>query len=174
MLTLGRVHFASALLALAAGAWVLWRPKGTATHRRVGWTYAVSMLVLNVTALLIYRLTGTFGPFHVAALASLGTLTAGIVPVWRRRPAGKWLEYHYFFMAYSYLGLIAAAVAETSSRVEAIQSFAGGPTPAFWAIVALVSIAVMVVGGRIVRWRAEPTLRPFRRLRAASAAARAA
>ena len=162
MLSLGWLHLASAVVALAAGAWVLWRPKGTTIHRRVGWVYAASMLVLNATALAIYRLTGTFGPFHVAALFSLGTLVAGIVPAWRRRPAASWLERHYFFMAYSYLGLLAAAVAETASRVEAIQGFAGGPTPAFWMVVAVASVAVMVVGGRIVRRRVEPTLRPFR------------
>jgi len=162
MLSIGWLHFASALTALATGAWVLVRRKGTTVHRRVGWTYAVSMLVLNVTALLIYRLTGTFGPFHVAAFVSLGTLVAGIVPAWTRRPVGKWLEYHYFFMSYSYLGLVAAAIAETTSRVPAIQTFAGGPTPGFWITVALVSVAVMAVGGRIVRRRVEHTLRPFR------------
>jgi uncharacterized membrane protein len=163
MPSIGWLHLASALVALTAGAWVLWRPKGTAIHRRVGWVYAVSMLALNATALLIYRLTGTFGPFHIAALASLVTLTAGIVPAWTRRPAGRWLERHYFFMSYSYLGLVAAAVAETTSRVTAIQTFAGGPTPAFWIAVVVASVLVMVVGGRIVRRRVAQTLRPFRR-----------
>ena len=43
------------------------------------------MVGLNVTALSIYRLTGVFGPFHWAALFSLATIVAGVVPV-RRRP----------------------------------------------------------------------------------------
>ena len=51
---------------------------------------------LNVTALMIYRLFGTFGPFHVAALVSLATLAAGVVTVVRRRPARTWVEHHYF------------------------------------------------------------------------------
>ena len=161
MLTLGQLHFVSALLALGAGALVLLDRKGTTRHRRLGWTYAIAMLVLNVTALLIYRLTASFGPFHVAALASLATLIAGIVPM-RRRNSTNRLERHYFFMAYSYLGLVAAAVAETATRVPAIASFAGGPTPAFWIAVGVASVAVFVVGGRIVRGRVERTLRPFR------------
>jgi len=159
---LGPVHFAAALVALAGGALVLWRRKGTAAHRRLGWTYVVAMLVLNVTALLIYRLTGRFGPFHVAALISLATLVAGIVPAWRRRPA-NWLDRHYFFMAYSYVGLLAAAVAETASRVAVVQEVAGGPSPAFWITVAVVSAMVFVVGSRVVKGRAERTMRPFRR-----------
>lgn len=156
----GPLHLAAALLALVSGAWVLWRPKGTAGHRRVGRVYAGSMLAMNATGLPIYRLTGSFGPFHVAALASLGTLLAGIAPAWRRRPA-RWLERHYFFMAYSYLGLLAAAVAEAGTRVSAVRALAGGPTPAFWGVVAL-SVAVFVVGGRIIRGRVERALRPFR------------
>jgi len=161
MPSLGQFHLATWLIALGAGGWVLWRRKGTATHRRMGWIYAASMLALNVSALLIYRLTGSFGAFHVAALISLGTLIAGVVPAWRRRPS-NWLEHHYFFMTYSYLGLLAAAVAETATRVPAIQAFGGGPTPVFWIVVAVASLAVFAVGSRIINRRVEQTLRPFR------------
>lgn len=162
MSPVGQLHLASAVVALAAGAWIVLRPKGTATHRRVGWIYAFSMLLLNVTALLIYRLTGSFGPFHIAALFSLATLIAGIIPAWRRRPVDKWLDHHYFWMAYSYLGLLAATVAETATRVPSVQAFAGGPTPIFWIVVIVASVAVLVVGGRVIRRRFESTTLPFR------------
>jgi uncharacterized membrane protein len=162
MITIGQVHLASAIVALAAGAWTVWRPKGTAAHRRVGWSYAASMLTLNVTALMIYRLTGTFGPFHVAALISLATVIFGIVPAWKRRPAKTWLDRHYFWMTYSYVGLLAATVAETATRIPALQAFAGGPTLTFWTVVVVSSLAVFVVGSRIIRHRFEGTTRPFR------------
>ncbi len=58
MNTLGWLHTGCAVVALLTGAMVLLRPKGTAAHRRLGWAYAGSMLGLNVTALLIYRLFG--------------------------------------------------------------------------------------------------------------------
>ena len=163
MISIGGLHFATAIAALVAGAWVLARRKGTRSHRRAGWVYVGSMLALNVTALLIYRLTGTFGPFHIAAFVSLGTVIAGILPMLQRPRRAKWLEKHYFFMTYSYLGLVAAAVAETSTRVTAVQEFAGGPTPTFWITVAIATFAVMGIGSRLVRSRVEPTLRPFRR-----------
>ncbi|HEX8907033.1 MAG TPA: DUF2306 domain-containing protein [Longimicrobiaceae bacterium] len=164
MSPLGWLHLAAALAALAAGAWVLLRPKGTALHRRVGWAYAASMLLLNGTALLIYRLTRVFGPFHVAALVSLATLVAGVVPAWRRRPPGAWVERHYFFMAYSYLGLVAAAFAETATRLPVARAFAGGPTAAFWATVAAVSAAIFAAGAWLIQRRFGPTVRPFRGL----------
>jgi uncharacterized membrane protein len=162
MPTLGHLHLVSALVALAAGAWVVFTRKGTRTHRRIGWVYAGSMLLVNVTALLIYKLTGVFGPFHVAALVSLAGLVAGVDAA-RRRSTFNWLERHYFFMSYSYLGLVAAAIAETATRARFVQMMAGGPTPAFWAVVVVASLSVFVVGGRIVRGRVERTLRPFRR-----------
>jgi len=163
MYPLGQVHLLAALIALASGAWVLLRRKGTARHRQVGWLYAASMLALNVTALFIYRLTGTFGPFHVAALISLATLLAGVVQARRRlRGDRNWLPRHYFYMTWSYLGLVAAAVAETATRVPALQAVAGGPTAAFWTAVVVASVAVFAVGATLIRRKAEPVLRPFR------------
>ena len=164
MSPLGQFHFATALVALASGAWVLSRRKGTRMHRRVGWLYAASMLMMNVSALSLYRLTGTFGPFHVAALISLATLAAGIIAARRRHRGGRaWLERHYFLMAYSYLGLVAAAVAETATRWPAIQDVAGGPTAAFWTAVVIASVAVFAVGGVMIRRRSESIMRPFLR-----------
>jgi uncharacterized membrane protein len=163
MTPLGQLHFATALVALCSGAFVVFQVKGTPLHRRVGWVYVASMLVLNVSALTLYRLTGTFGPFHVAALLSLMTVVAGVVAARQRMRGNRtWLRRHYFFMSYSYLGLVAAAIAETATRWPALQAVAGGPTAAFWTTVIIASVAVFVVGGVVVRRRAEPMMRPFR------------
>lgn len=164
MTILGQTHLAASLLALATGAVVLLRSKGTRSHRRLGWVFAASMLVLNVSALRIYRLTGTFGPFHVAALISLASLLAGVWAAWRRKPNDRsWLPRHYYFMSWSYLGLVAAAVAEVATRVPAVQAIAGGPTAVFWVTVALASIAVFVIGGRMIRRLERSILTPFMR-----------
>ncbi len=113
---LGWGHLAAALVALASGAAVLAIKKGTALHRRVGWTYVVSILLVNGSAFLIYDLFGRFGPFHFAAAFSLASVLMGIVPARRRRPKGRWLRIHAYWMTGSYVGLVAAAVAETSTR----------------------------------------------------------
>ena len=152
MITLGWFHTTCALLALASGAAVLLRRKGTRSHRRLGWLYVASMLALNGTALMIYRLFGGFGPFHAAAIASLVTVIAGIVPAVRRRPA-NWVEHHYFWMTWSYVGLCAATVSEVATRTPGFR---------FWWAVLLGTVAVVAIGGRLIRRNQAAVLRPFR------------
>jgi hypothetical protein len=110
------------------------------------------MAALNTTALLIYRLTGHFGPFHLAAIASLATVAAGTWAAVRRQPPDRWLERHYYWMTYSYVGLVAAAVAEVVTRLR---------FGSFWWVVAAVSVAVMAAGGVLVRRRAARALTRF-------------
>ena|SRR5215475_11999460 len=61
---LGMAHFTAALVAMALGAVLVCERKGTPTHRMIGVGYVLAMLVVNVTALCLYRLTGRFGPFR--------------------------------------------------------------------------------------------------------------
>jgi uncharacterized membrane protein len=157
MSPLGWFHTATALMALGSGAAVLMRRKGTRSHRRMGWMYAVSMVLLNVTALLIYRLFGYFGPFHVAAVVSLVTVVAGVVTAVRRRPHDKWIEAHYYWMTFSYVGLVAATFAEIATRLP------GAP---FWWAVMIATFVIFWIGARWINRRAAVTLRPFMRQRA--------
>lgn len=152
MSTVGLFHTLTAVVALASGAAVLLRGKGTRWHRRAGWVYVASMLLLNASAMMIYRLFGGFGPFHVAALLSLATVLAGIVVAVRRRPRGKWIETHYYWMTFSYVGLVAAAFAEVATRV---------PTAPFWPAVVVASVAIIGIGYWMIMRRASGTLRPF-------------
>src|SRR5260370_15616778 len=112
---LGATDFTAAIAALAFGAIVLAAPKGTPLHRTIGAGYVAAMVILNVSALPIYRLTGHFEPFHALALFSFATVVCGIAPALRRRPG--WLMAHYWSMAWSYLGLLAAACSEIVVRL---------------------------------------------------------
>src|SRR6476661_2846417 len=87
MLSLGWTHTFAAITALVSGAGVLLTRKGTRRHRQLGWIYVVSMLLLNATALMIYRLFGRFGPFHVGAVFSLVTVIMGTLAALRARGA---------------------------------------------------------------------------------------
>jgi uncharacterized membrane protein len=136
---LGFVHVLFGLAALILGVVVVSRHKGTEAHRRLGQAYVGAMLLLNGTALGIYDLYGRFGPFHVAALISLGTIAAGFVPVLLRRPRAAWMELHAYFMCWSYVGLVAAFLAEVGI-----------------ARAALAAIAVAVAGGALLVHRKVP------------------
>lgn len=153
MNTLGGFHTICALLALASGAAVLLRKKGTRGHRRLGWVYVCSMVALNVSALMIYRLFGGFGPFHVGAIFSLVSVVAGAIPAIRRRPA-HWMELHYAWMAWSYVGLCAAAVSEVGTRTPGLQ---------FWWGVMIGTAGVFGAGAVLIRRNQAAVLAPFRR-----------
>ncbi len=165
MTLLGLVHLIAAGVSVIVGALVLLLPgKGSRLHRRIGWTWVMAMLVLNGTALAIYRLFGGFGPFHVFALVSLGTLVSGTVSAVRARqhrlaraPTARdmWVERHYYWMTFSYAGLIAAFASETITRHPATRPV-GGPGPSFALAVAGATALIMIVASRWIR-RAGPT-----------------
>lgn len=134
-------HIVASVSALTFGLWVVLTRKATGLHRWLGYAYFFNMLGLNIAAFFIYRLTGHFGPFHGAALASLMTLTAGFVPAYLRYPRKGWLELHYEFMNWSYVGLLAAAVSEILTRL---------PSSLFWGAVLAGSLSVFFVGGFLI------------------------
>ena len=103
------LHTALGVTALATGAVVLARRKGDSPHRIVGRVYVGAMVALCGLSFGLRSSTPLFeglGPFHVAALVSLGTVLAGFWSAWRRRPG--WLPWHYMWMAWSYIGLVMA------------------------------------------------------------------
>ncbi|MBC7795646.1 MAG: hypothetical protein H7Z37_02100 [Pyrinomonadaceae bacterium] len=120
----GFVHIIASVSALIFGTLVLAMPKGSRIHRKIGYVYFVSMIIVVVTAFLIYRLFGGFGVFHAAAIVSGFALAAGMLPVIFRRPRGSWLALHFNFMYWSVIGLYAAFAAETLVRMPGQKFFA--------------------------------------------------
>lgn len=143
MSTLGWVHITFGIVALAAGAAVVLTRKGTRWHRTLGHVYLTNMLALNITALFIYNLYGSFGPFHWMALASLLTLIVGMVPVFTRRPKGRWLDQHAAFISGSFVGLVAATAAEITSRLPGTEANFGLVVGATTALVIGVGVVLI-------------------------------
>jgi len=114
---LGTIHAALGVASVAAGTAVVLQRKGTARHRAFGWIYVVCMLGLNLTALVMYRLTGTFNSFHATALLSLATLILGMLPTRARPFAGFFVARHAYFMAGSYVGVLAATTGQIITRL---------------------------------------------------------
>jgi len=147
---LGLIHFTSALFAMVVGMAVILFQKGTKRHVYLGYTYVVSMLILNATALMIFDLFGRFGPFHFMALFSLLTVIGGLVPAFLKKPKDKWLDMHYEFMNWSVVGLYAAFWSETFSR---FFRFAG-----FWTLVIAATVLTVVLGGIILKMKKKKIL----------------
>ena len=78
----------------------------------------------------------SFGDIHYA-----NEIQNGMLPAILRRPEG-WLRLHYEFIAWSYVGLVAAAVSESAVRL---------PSAPFWPAVAAGSPATSARSGRFTR-----------------------
>ena len=75
-----QIHATAALGAILLGALVLFRRKGTPTHRLAGRIWVVLMLVTATSALFIneIRLIGPFSPIHIFVLVTYGGLFEGV------------------------------------------------------------------------------------------------
>ncbi len=132
---IGSAHLLTALAALAFGATVIARRKGTRTHRWMGRCYLLAMLAMNATSLTIYEVFGGFGPFHWLALISLASILGGYVAAMRRAPG--WIYRHAYYMVGSYVGLVAALAAEIASRI---------PGWTFGSSVVISSLIIIAIG----------------------------
>jgi uncharacterized membrane protein len=142
----GWTHVIAAVAALLLGGIIIARRKGTRSHRLIGRTYVCAMLLLNISALMLYDMTGYFGPFHAGALFSFTCVLIGIsAPIFRK---GDWLGRHYRWMGWSYFGLLAAAFAEAMVRVPAFAAHT--PIRGFEVAIAA-SLTISVFGSLFMR-----------------------
>lgn len=153
----GAIHLVFSLLAVGLGATVLLLPKGTRWHRTWGQGYAWSMVGVVATSFAMYNLTGRVTPFHFAALISGASIVGGMWTVLGRRPKKHWIAAHARWMAWSYVGLVAALVAETSTRLVmpalAATLERSAMWPMFWTVVTLASLGVFGAGAWLIRAR---------------------
>jgi uncharacterized membrane protein len=168
---IGLVHFLAALLAMGVGATVLLvKPKGGRVHRRLGLVYVGAMLTVNATALMIYGLFGGFGPFHAFAIVSLVGLVFGWRAIFQARAArargemfnrARWIEVHYYWITWSYVGLLAAAASEAITRLPAFQFVRAGGAR-FGLAVAAATLVVCGIGAWRIFGAGRRSLDPFR------------
>lgn len=154
MTATGLAHVVAAVLALTTGGLALRAPKGLRRHVVAGRTYAGSMLALNFAALMTYQETGRPGIFHVLAVASLVILAAGLASfiLGRTRDAAA-VARHGIFMAWSYVGLVSAGIAQLVAATTR-----GDDT----VLVLLTILCTVAVGGFIVHTRVPKSLPPER------------
>lgn len=114
--TTGLIHLIVSIIALITGLIVLLTTKGTKRHKQIGYIYAMSMLLVNLTAFMIYRLFGKFGIFHWFAVLSCLTLLAGMYPVLVKK-SNNFLLLHFNYMYWSVVGLYCAFCVEILTRI---------------------------------------------------------
>jgi uncharacterized membrane protein len=102
-------HVVAGVLALAAGVGVFVATKGTRRHRAMGWTYAGAMFAVCASSFWIGGYdSGASISFHILSAFNIVMLALGVGGAMRRRTSSRWFRAHYFFMLYSYFGLVMA------------------------------------------------------------------
>ncbi|GAB5565061.1 MAG: hypothetical protein Wins2KO_21240 [Winogradskyella sp.] len=142
---IGWFHFITAVLAMITGTIVLLNKKGTLFHKRAGYIYVVSMILLNVSSFFIVNFGG-FSLFHFFAIISLIAISGGMIPTIKKKK--NWLAYHFYFMNWSVVGLYCAFWAELGTRFV-------GNMQQFWWMVAAATIITSVLGSIVINKEAK-------------------
>jgi len=148
--SLGIIHTVTSVLALVFGGLVLKKSKGTVFHKKLGYIYVINMLILNFSAMGITNMTGSMGLFHIFIIFSLPTtLAAMYFPLFARKNR-NWMRKHFEFMYWSYVGLIAAFIAEVVVRIPALLLYSEGSVQEFSASPSSFVYAAVILGGVMV------------------------
>jgi uncharacterized membrane protein len=99
------VHLVGALIALPLGAFVLWRPKGTATHKMLGRLWVAVMMVVAISSYWLRTLSGGFSFIHLLSVLTIVSLPLGIMQARRGN-----IPAHLRAMRGVYIGLVVAGL----------------------------------------------------------------
>ena len=150
----GTIHMVLAMLCIVVGTIQLARPKHGPVHRARGYAFVYAMVVVDGTAMLLYRFTGSFNAFHVGAIVNLAAIIAAMVPMLMSPRPAYWKQLHYRFMSWGFVGLIAAAVTELIVRTVRLTHEQG------WAVSGGATALVMAIGyAMIERYRPRSEIR---------------
>ena len=95
-LDLAYMHLATVVPCFVIGAWLLARRKGTTIHKRLGWVYAVLILVTAVVSLFMPAVVGPrvlnhFGFIHLFSVLVLTCIPLAIRGIRRRDMIGVYV-----------------------------------------------------------------------------------
>ena len=144
---IGLLHLIVSIIALVTGSLVLGMEKGTTNHKRIGNLYSLAMLLVLITAFLMYNLFGKWGIFHWSAVISSLTIACGLIPIFTKRPKNGFISLHLSFMYWSVIGLYGALMAETFVRLPSIVVDSGIPNAMFYKMTGFAVAITMGLGG---------------------------
>jgi len=107
------IHIAAATLSYLSAFGIFTRKVGSRQHRMVGTVYAIAMLTTALSGFFIYT-SGKPSVFHVFSAITVLTIARAwwAIVKFRQTRDRAYLRHHYFNMAYSFMGLNLAALAQ--------------------------------------------------------------
>jgi uncharacterized membrane protein len=142
----GAIHTILAVAGILVGLVQLVRRKGGPVHRALGYAFVYAMLIADGAAMLIFQFTGRFNILHVGALTNLVCMIFAIAPMLRSPRPANWKLQHYYWMSWSYAGLLAAAATELVVRTIHLPT-----REQAWMATAATSIVISIVGWVIIK-----------------------
>lgn len=140
------MHTVAAVVAILCGLVVVFRPKGSALHKRVGKVYTVSIIAMIILSAFIREINhDQFSIFHLISIQTFLFVAAGMLSQIFRDRIRHWYLWHARFMLYSYVTLIVTGIAQAfeylpfSDIVNAIV-FIQCPALVGWALVEFVGM----------------------------------
>lgn len=79
-----QIHAYAAMGAFVLGSFQLLAPKGTISHRKMGWAWAILMMIIAGSSLFIHTIR-TVGPFSLIHLLSILVLVQVPLAIWAAR-----------------------------------------------------------------------------------------
>lgn len=149
-----QIHAVAALAAILLGALILFRRKGTPTHRLLGRVWAGLMFIAATSAIFIneIRLVGPFSPIHLFVLFTYVGLFEGIREIRRGNVAA-----HQASMKSLYLGALLLAGAFTLLPGRRMNQMLFGPDAGWTPSLIAVPLVLAVTG--YLWWRLMPRKR---------------
>ena len=142
---IGAIHTVLAATGIVTGLIQLLPAKGGPVHRALGYAFVYAMLIADGAAMLVFQFTGSFNILHLGALANLVCIIFAIVPVLRSPRPANWKLQHYYWMSWSYAGLLAAGATELVVRTVHLPTRAQA-----WMATAATSMIVSAVAWVII------------------------
>src|ERR1043166_430080 len=142
---IGAIHTVLAATGIVTGSIQLLRAKGGPVHRALGYAFVYAMLIADGAAMLVFQFTGRLNILHIGALANLVCIICAIIPVLRSPRPANWKLQHYYWISWSYAGLLAAAATELVVRTVHLPT-----REQAWMATAATSIVVTVISWVII------------------------
>ena len=137
----GSIHAVLAATSIAVGLIQLLRPKGGSIHRALGYAFVYAMLIADGMVMLLFQFTGRFNILHIGAIANLLCIILAMVPVLRSPRPLNWKYQHYYFICWSYVGLVSGGATQLAVRTSHLAT-----REQAWMVTAAATILVTAVG----------------------------
>jgi uncharacterized membrane protein len=137
----GGIHALLAATSIVVGLIQLLRPKGGSIHRALGYAFVYAMLIADGTVMLLSQFTGRFNILHIGAIANMLCIILAIVPVLRSPRPLNWKYQHYYFISWSYVGLLSGGATQLVVRTSHLAT-----SEQAWMATAAATGVVTIVG----------------------------